>query len=70
MRERVEQARTIRRERFKGTAIQTNSDMGPAEIRKHCPLDPTSTNLLKSAVQQMQLSTRAYASYPQAGPDY
>ena len=34
--------------------------MGPAEIRKFCPLDATATQLLKSAMQQMQLSARGY----------
>jgi magnesium chelatase family protein len=34
--------------------------MGPGEIRQFCPVDETSTNLLKSAMQQMQLSARAY----------
>jgi len=60
VRERVEQARTVQRERFAETPIQTNSDMGPAEIRQFCPLDETSTNLIKAAMQQMQLSARAY----------
>lgn len=60
VRERVERARVIQRERFKGTTLQTNADMGPAEIRKFCPIDETSTNLLKAAMQQMQLSARAY----------
>jgi len=39
VRERVEAARAIQRERFKDTSLQTNSDMGSAEIRKFCPLD-------------------------------
>ncbi len=60
VRERVEQARAVQRERFKGTSLHTNADMGPAEIRKFCPIDETSTNLLKAAMQQMQLSARAY----------
>jgi magnesium chelatase family protein len=34
--------------------------MGPAEIRQFCGVDQTSTNLLKSAMQQMQLSARGY----------
>jgi magnesium chelatase family protein len=34
--------------------------MGSAEIRKFCQLDQTGTNLLKAAMQQMQLSARAY----------
>jgi magnesium chelatase family protein len=60
VRERVEAARAIQRKRFEGTTLQTNADMGPAEIRKFCPIDETSTNLLKAAMTQMQLSARAY----------
>lgn len=60
VRERVEAARTIQRERFTDTPLQTNADMGPAEIRQFCPLDEASTNLVKAAMQQMQLSARAY----------
>jgi magnesium chelatase family protein len=60
VRERVEAARAIQRERFKGTKQQTNSDMGPAEIRQFCQLDQTGTHLVKAAMQQMQLSARAY----------
>jgi magnesium chelatase family protein len=44
VRERIEAARTIQRERFKGISLQTNADMGPAEIRKFCPIDETSAN--------------------------
>lgn len=60
VRERVERARAIQRERFKDTTLQTNADMRPAEIRKFCPIDETSTNLMKAAMAQMQLSARAY----------
>ena len=67
VRERVEAARVIQRKRFEGTTLQTNADsakpplgMGPAEIQQFCPVDETSTNLLKAAMQQMQLSARAY----------
>jgi magnesium chelatase family protein len=60
VRERVEAARVVQRKRFEGTTLQTNADMGPAEIRQFCPVDETSTNLLKAAMQQMQLSARAY----------
>jgi magnesium chelatase family protein len=60
VRERVEVARAVQRKRFEGTTLQTNADMGPAEIRKFCPIDETSTNLLKAAMTQMQLSARAY----------
>ncbi len=60
VRERVEVARNIQRERFADTTLQINADMGPGEIRQFCPLDQTSTNLVKAAMQQMQLSARAY----------
>ena len=60
VRARVEAAREIQSRRFAGTALQTNADMGPGEIRQYCALDETGTNLLKSAVQQMHLSPRAY----------
>jgi magnesium chelatase family protein len=60
VRRRVEQARTIQRQRFKDLSLQTNADMGPGEIRQFCPIDEASTNLLKAAMQQMQLSARAY----------
>jgi magnesium chelatase family protein len=60
VRERVEAARAIQRERFYGTDLHINADMGPGEIRQFCLVDQTSTHLLKSAMQQMQLSARAY----------
>ncbi len=60
MRERIEAARAIQRERFAETGLHINADMGPGEIRQFCPLDETSANLVKSAMQQMQLSARAY----------
>ena len=60
VRERVEKARAIQRERFAGTPLQTNSDMGPAEIRQFCQLDEAGTSLVKAAMRQLQLSARAY----------
>jgi predicted ATPase with chaperone activity len=35
-------------------------EIRPAEIRQFCPLDETSTNLVKTAMQQIHLSARAY----------
>ncbi len=60
IRERVERARAIQAERFKGKSIHTNSEMKNAEIREFCKLDEASMNLLKAAVTQMRLSARAY----------
>jgi magnesium chelatase family protein len=60
IRQRVETARQIQRQRFKGTALTSNADMHPAEMRVHCNLDDTGRNLMKSAMSQLQLSARAY----------
>jgi magnesium chelatase family protein len=67
---RVESAREIQRQRFhsdgdaecpkKSPRLSSNSDMHPAEIRKHCELDVTSQSLMRSTMSQMQLSARAY----------
>jgi magnesium chelatase family protein len=60
VRKRVEKARAIQRERFADTPLQTNSDMGPAEIRQFCQLDEAGASLIKAAMRQLQLSARAY----------
>ena len=59
---RVEEARQRQRERFDETngAIACNADMRPAQIRQYCQLDETSQSLMRSAMNQMQLSARAY----------
>jgi magnesium chelatase family protein len=40
--------------------IQCNADMRPAEVRHFCELDDTSRTLMRSAMNQLQLSARAY----------
>ena len=57
---RVEAARQVQRRRFEGSNIACNADMRPAEIRKFCPLDEATRSLMKTAMQQLQLSARAY----------
>jgi magnesium chelatase family protein len=57
---RVETARQRQRQRFEGTHLTCNAEMHPAEVRKHCQLDDTCRNLMRSAMNQMQLSARAY----------
>jgi magnesium chelatase family protein len=42
------------------TAITCNADMRPAEVRKFCALDETGKNLMQTAMNQLQLSARAY----------
>jgi len=60
IRERVEQARQRQRERFAGTGLTCNADMGPAEIREYCPLHAAEKGLLQAAMQQLHMSARAY----------
>jgi len=39
IRARVEAARERQRQRFAGTGLMANGDMGPAEVRDHCRVD-------------------------------
>jgi magnesium chelatase family protein len=60
VRERVSLARERQSHRYGCNGTWLNSDMGPAEIQQHCRLDESGDRLLKAAVQQLQLSARAY----------
>jgi magnesium chelatase family protein len=64
VRARVEIARHLQRERFANpelsNLVSSNADMRPAEVRKFCVLDETGKNLMQSAMNQLQLSARAY----------
>jgi magnesium chelatase family protein len=60
IRARVEAARARQRQRFAGTKLQCNGDMGPGEVRKYCVVDDAGKNLLRASMQQMQMSARAY----------
>jgi len=68
---RVESARERQRQRFvsqqmangqksKSLDIAYNAGMRPAQIRQYCKLDETCNSLMHSAMNQMQLSARAY----------
>lgn len=60
IRARVNQSRNIQLERFKQSQIFSNSQMTPNQIRKYCVLNDQSKKLLKSAMDKMGLSARAY----------
>jgi len=57
---RVEAARVRQRERFKDDDILSNADMRPADVRRKCKLDEAGQSLMRTAMNQMQLSARAY----------
>lgn len=60
IRKRVQAARNLQRKRFKGTKIKSNAEMQTRDIKKYCPLDNESLNLLRQAVSQMNLTARSY----------
>jgi magnesium chelatase family protein len=60
IRQRVCAARQRQQQRFRGTHLLSNADMGPAELRTHCVLDASCQSLMKAAVRQLNLSARGY----------
>ncbi|MDO6758855.1 YifB family Mg chelatase-like AAA ATPase [Tamlana sp. 2_MG-2023] len=61
IRERVTKAREIQTERFSDSeTVHYNAQMNTKQIRKHCALDDVSKNLLKTAMERLNLSARAY----------
>jgi magnesium chelatase family protein len=56
----VEAARARQRERFGGTKLAANADMGVAEVRRFCAVDGAGQALLRAAVVQLHLSARSY----------
>jgi len=60
VRRRVQAARQIQSERFRGTALTDNADMTALEIRQFCKVDPPAQALLKTAMKQIQFTARAF----------
>lgn len=60
IRERVNKARIIQIERYKGLGIYSNSELSPSLIKKYCQLDRYTSNLLKKAFEKLGLSARAH----------
>jgi magnesium chelatase family protein len=72
----VEAVRERQRQRFGGTGLMSNADMGPAEVREFCGVDEAGASLLRAAMKQLHMSARAYherswrSPHPQAGEDH
>jgi magnesium chelatase family protein len=60
IRKRVESARIEQAERFKGSDLFCNAEMGPSEVKQMCQLNDMGNRLMKSAMTQMSLSARAF----------
>ena len=60
VKKRVNKARAIQLERYKGSNIYSNSKMGDKEIRQYCKLDDKCVQLIEKAFKVLNLSARGY----------
>lgn len=60
IRERVEKARSIQRERFKNEGVFSNASMNTKMIKKYCLFNNEAKELLKMVMTELNLSARAY----------
>ena len=60
IKKRVQRARQIQENRFKDHDIFFNSHMNHKLIKKYCALDKQTEELLKTAMEELNLSARAY----------
>lgn len=60
IRERVNKARKIQNERYKGTSINCNARLTPALLKKFCVLSDDASKYLALSFERLGLSARAY----------
>ncbi len=60
IRERVNRARALQVERYKGTGITCNAQLTPSLLRKHCVMTDEASAYLSKSFDAMGLSARAY----------
>jgi len=60
VRQRVNEARKVQRERFKGHRIFSNGAMTSRHLKKFCQLDQEGRDVLKMAINELGISARAY----------
>lgn len=60
IKERVEKARQIQRERFQSLNIYCNAQMNHRQTRRFCTIDKEASKLLKMAIDEFKFSCRAY----------
>jgi magnesium chelatase family protein len=57
VRARVQAARAIQWQRFAGTGLACNAEMGQAEVEQHCVLEQSGQQLMNEAIRQLLLSS-------------
>ena len=60
VRQRVQEARELQRDRFRDSSLGCNAEMGPAEVWDFCHMEESASGLLKAAMKQLDLSARAF----------
>ena len=60
IRARTEKARELQRQRFDGTGMVTNAEMGPVQVWDSCVVEDSARGLLQAAMKQMHLSARGF----------
>lgn len=55
IRQRVQSARAIQRERFSGTAVATNAEMGEMEIKRYCALEKSGQTMMQTGTKELSL---------------
>ena len=60
IKERVERAREIQTERFKGLDIHSNSDIPRSHLQEFCPMSQKASEILKLSFQKLGLSARGH----------
>ena len=60
IRKRVIKARNIQQKRFENSSLHSNAQMSRKDLDRYCQLDEQGVNLLKTAMEKLSLSARAY----------
>ncbi len=60
VRKRVNNARQMQAERFKGQGMLTNAGMGPMQLEEHCKLDAAGHAMMEKTFKAYGLSARAF----------
>ena len=56
---RVEKARAVQRERYKGSGVHTNAQMTNAQMKIYCALSPECERILEAAFKKLNMTARA-----------
>lgn len=60
IKKRVDAARTVQRERMRGSGMDCNAHMGPKELERFCRLSDECSALMEQAYNAMSLTARSY----------